>query len=403
VLGFHEALTRVLDRVRLVTTETVPLADGLGRVLAEEVATDSDIPPFDTTAMDGWALRAADLSASGAALKFVGRIGAGSSAGPLLAGETWKVMTGAPMPDGSDAVIPVEDAVERDGTVTFGETPRAGAHVRRRGEVAPRGAVVLKDGRRLSPADLAVAAAGGRASLLVRRVPRMVVLPTGDELLPPGAPLRPGAIRNTNGPLLHAALRRLGGDVTLLEPVPDTREALREAIGGALALEPDILVTSGGVSAGDFDLVPAVLEELGAETVFHKLAVKPAKPVLFAVRGATLIFALPGNPVSAAIACDFLVRPAVRTLLGLSPALPDPLLARLLSPVKNRSGRLLIQPARLRVKDGQLFAEPLDSKGSHDLVTHARAEGFLFVPPHAQLERGAEVNAQPAGREATSG
>lgn len=404
MLAFEEALARVLERARRLPDEPVSLAEGLSRVLSDDVIADTDLPPFDATAMDGWAVRSEDVPTRHTALKVAGRIAAGDLAGPLPAEEALKVMTGAPMPEGADAVVPVEQAEEReDGTVELLHAPRPGEHVRRRGEVVACGRTVLQSGRRLSPADIGLAAACGRPRLRVTRRPRAIVLPTGDELLPPGAPLRPGAIRNTNGPLLEAALRRLGAEVTLRDPVSDTREALREALGAALGEEPDLLVTSGGVSTGDFDLVPAVLTELGAEVVFHRLAIKPGKPILFAVRGRTLVFGLPGNPVSAAVACDFLVRPAVRALSGVSPALPDPLVARLLAPVANRSGRLLIQPARLRARDGQLFAEPLASKGSHDLLAHARADGFLFIPPRAELERGAEVTAHRAGREATSG
>jgi molybdopterin molybdotransferase len=402
VIPFAEALARVLEAATPMPACAVPLEDAVSRVLAEDVRADQPFPGFETTAMDGWAVRASDVVRAPTLLAAAGATGAGAVPGALPPGAAWKVMTGAPMPPGSDAVVPVEDAAPVDGgIVRFDAIPRPGAHVRHRGEVFETGALLLPAGRRLTPSDLVLAAAAGREALRVARALRAGVLVTGDELVPPGAKPGPGQLRNTNGPLLLAALRRAGADAVALGVAPDDEAALARALKTAFAAGLDVLLTTGGVSAGDYDFVGQALAAQGARVRFHKVSIRPAKPVLFATKGAMLVFGLPGNPVSAAVAFDFLVRPALRAAAGVLPPLPEPVPARLTASVRNKGPRLAFHPARLAWDKGRLAAEPLPTRGSHDILAHARADAFLELAPESSWETGDAVPVHRGTAEST--
>jgi molybdopterin molybdotransferase len=307
------------------------------------------------------------------------------------------------MPEGSDAVVPVEEAEEDGATVRLLAAPAPGAHIRKRGDVVTRGDLLLAPGRRLSPTDVALLAAAGRGSVRTARHARAAVLVTGDEIVPPDSVPGPARIRNTNGPLLVSALARLGAEVTDLGVSRDDRGTLRAALGRALARGFDLVLTTGGVSAGDFDLVPALLEELGVAACFHKVAIRPAKPVFFGTKGETLVFGLPGNPVSAAVAFDLFVRPAWRKASGLTPPLPPPDEARLTAPAKNKGSRLAFAPASLVREGGRLAATPIPAKGSHDVVAHARANGLLVLPAGAGFAAGDRVAVHVGTDETTLG
>ena len=402
VIEFAEALARVLEATTPMPACTVPLEDAVSRVLAEDVRADLPVPGFDTTAMDGWAVRASDVGRAPTLLAVAGASGAGSVPGALPPGSAWKVMTGAPMPPGSDSVVPVEDAAAvPGGSVRLDAVPKPGAHVRRRGEVIEPGVLLLAAGRRLTPADLVLAAAAGRATLQVARAPRAGVLVTGDELVATGTRPGPGQLRNTNAPLLLAALRRAGAEPLSLGVVPDDESALQRALKEAFAAKLDVLLTTGGVSVGDYDYVGEALAAAGARVRFHKVSIRPAKPVLFATRGTTLVFGLPGNPVSTAVGFDFLVRPALRAAAGLMPPLPPPVSARLTASVKNKGPRLAFHPAVLSWDGARLLAEPLATRGSHDIVTHARADAFLELAPESAWEVGDAVPVHRGTAEST--
>ena len=404
MLEFHDALRRVIEAASFLGSEEIALEEATGRALAEDVVTDLDLPPFEATAMDGWAVRTADVPSAPAVLSIAGAVGAGSAPhGVLKPGSALKVMTGASVPEGADAIVPVEDAAPVPQGVEIRVAPRPGAHIRRRGEVFAAGQSLLGAGRRLAPADLVLAAAAGRASLRVARRACTAVLVTGDEIVPPGSRPGPGQIRNTNGPLLLGALRRLGAEAANLGVARDEPHALRGALSRALSSGLDFLLTTGGVSAGDYDLVSGILSGLGAEILFHKVSIRPAKPVLFARAGKTLVFGLPGNPVSAAVAFDLFVRPAWRKASGLSPALAQPVVARLLGPVSNRGPRMAFLPAALTLRNGRLAADPIDSKGSHDVLAHAKASGYLVVSPATSYSSGDEISVYPATEETTVG
>ena len=404
MLDFAEALGRILEAARPLPAAEVPLEEGAGRILAEDIVADLDFPPFDTTAMDGWAVNTAHVPSAPALLQIAGVLGAGRVAEGLAPGTALKVMTGAPMPEGSDAVVPVESAQEVDGkTVRLDEVPKPGAHVRRRAEVLAAGRSLLEKGTRLTPASLVLAAAAGRDALQVIARATASVLVTGDEIVPPGTRPGPGKIRNTNGPLLVSALARLGIRATSLGVARDEATALRDVLKAALEREDDFLLTTGGISAGDFDLVGDVLASLGAEVVFHKVAIRPAKPVLFATHGKTLVFGLPGNPVSAAIAFDFFVRPAWRKASGLSPALPGPYEASLAGTARNPGSRLALLPASLSQRADRLTVRPIASRGSHDILSHACATGMMRLPPLSSFHEGDAVMVYPATDETTFG
>ena len=405
MLNFEEALGIVIERASFLGRIPVALEDSAGRILAETITADLDLPPFDTTAMDGWALRAAEVQKLPASLAIAGSLFAGSMPkSPLAEGTALKVMTGAPMPAGSDAVVPVESArVLEGGRVEILEAPKQGAHIRRQGEVFSTGRPLLGPGRRLTPADLVLCAAAGRESLSVCRRARAGVLVTGDEIAFPGHPPGPGQIRNTNGPLLLGTFRRLGAETLDLGGVKDGRTAMTSRLESALALNLDFLVTTGGVSAGDSDLVAEILSKLSAEIVFHKVAIRPAKPLLFAVLGKTLLFGLPGNPVSAAVAFDLFVRAAWRRASGITPAFPQAVEAALTASAQNRGGRLAFLPGHLQSRKGRLEATPIASKGSHDIAAHAAANAYIVLEPEASLSPGDRVDAYPGTEETTLG
>lgn len=399
MIEFHEAVAAVAMRTTPAGEEEVPLAAAAGRVLAGPLAARLNLPRFDATAMDGWAIRRE--GSFPARLRVLGTLAAGHvAAAGVGPGEALKIMTGAPIPPGADAVVPVEEAREKAGVVVVEAAPRALAHVRRRGEIFAAGANVLEGGCVLTPARLAVAASAGYSTLRVVRRPRAGLLVTGEEIAPAGTEPGPGRIPNSNGPLLLAALARAGADVTDFGVSRDDEAELTARLGAGVAVGLDLLVTTGGVSAGDFDLVAAALHSLGAEVVFHKVAIRPAKPVLFARLGATLVFGLPGNPVSAAVGFDFFVRAALRTMAGLSP-LPAPVAAALLAPVRNAGGRLALLPGRLHFAGGIVAVEPVPTRGSHDILAQARADAIFLVAGGTSLRAGETVDVYPAGSDTT--
>src|ERR1700688_560433 len=288
-----------------------------------------DLPPFPSSAMDGFALRSADVPGT---LGIVGRIAAGSpAAGRLDAGQAMEISTGGVVPDGADAVAPIEVVVEKDNSVDVPEPIGPGTHVRPRGGDVRAGDVVVPAGVRLSAAQLGALAAAGVAEVVCARRPRVAVLATGSELVAPGTPLGPGQVYEANALMLAAALAAVGAEVERLPAVADDEAAHRDALERGLAA--DVLVTSGGVSVGPHDLVRKIEAELGVEEIFWRVAIKPGKPVSFGVRGATLVFGLPGNPVSSLVGCELFAKPAVRALQGLPNPLPRLEPGRLASPL----------------------------------------------------------------------
>jgi len=395
LLSLDEAVRTVLEHARPLPPERVPLEEAAGRVLAEPARAAVDLPPFASSAMDGYALRAADAPGT---LPVVARIAAGSPAPrPLGPGEAMAIATGGAVPDGADAVAPIENVVASDDRIELAQAVEGGAHVRPRGGDVRAGDVVVGAGQRLGPAQLGALAAAGVPEVVCARRPRATVLATGSELRPPGEPLAPGEIYEANGLLLAAALGDAGARVERLPAAVDEEGAHREALEHALAA--DVVVTSGGVSVGPHDLVRRVEAELGVEEVFWGVAVKPGKPVSFGVRGATLVFGLPGNPVSTLAGAELFVRPALLALQGARDPGPAFLPGRLERPVRQDRLRDQLVRARTRTAGEDVLLEPLGGQESHMIVRAAAADALVLVPRgDGELAAGATVRYLSIGR-----
>jgi molybdopterin molybdotransferase len=331
--------------------------------------------------MDGFALRAADAPGT---LPVVAAIAAGRPAPrPLEPGEAMAIATGGVVPDGADAVIPLEYVVSHDNNVEIPETPLVGANIRPRGGDVECGAVVVPAGTRLGPAQLGALAAAGNAAVRCARRPRAAVVPTGTELARPGAALGPGQVYEANGLILAAQLRSAGVEVELLPSVADEEAQHRAALERGLAA--DVLVSSGGVSVGPHDLVRTVGAELGVEEVFWGVAMRPGRPVFFGVRGETLVFGLPGNPVSSLVGLELFVRPAVLALQGLADPRPPFEQGRLERAVRRNPGRDELVRARIASVDGTIVLAPLDGQESH-MIARAAAAGALVLVARGEGE-----------------
>jgi molybdopterin molybdotransferase len=372
LLPLEEAIAEVLARAMPLPSETVPLVEARGRVLAEPARAAVDLPPFASSAMDGFAVRSADTPGT---LVVVERIAAGRPAGrALAAGEAMGIATGGVVPDGADAVVPIEDVVDHDNSVEIPSDVVSSANVRPRGGDSGQGEEVVAAGTRLGAAQIGALAAAGVPEVRVARRPRAAVLATGTELREPGEHLEPGQIYEANGVMLSAALDAAGAFVDRIPAVADDKGEHRAVLERALAA--DVVVSSGGVSVGPHDLVRRVAKELGVEEVFWRVAVKPGKPVSFGTRGATLVFGLPGNPVSTLVGFELFVRPALRALEGErdpGPRWEEGTLAR---SVRQNAVRDELVRAR-RTADG---FEPLGGQESHMIVRAAAADALVHVP-----------------------
>lgn len=390
LLSVDEALARILGAANPLEPEDVDLAAALGRVVVSPVRADVDDPPFDRSAMDGLAVRAADV-AEPVTLRLIGVIAAGDPPPerPVMAGEAYRIMTGAPLPPGADAVVIVEHTEDAGGgAVRVLEGAPRGANIRVRGEVAKRGDEVVSLGRLVTPEVMGVLASFGVGRVAVVRRPRVVVMATGNELVPVEAVPGPGQIRDSNRWTI-AALAELAGAVVDVAPtVRDDRASVLAAIRAGL--QHDVLVLSGGVSMGTFDIVGECLRALGAEVLLHKVAIQPGKPLLVARCGRTLIFGLPGNPVSVLVTGRVFLMPALRRMAGRQRP-SDPLIpARLAGTLPVAAGRTIYHPAVILFTDGAPMVTPLQTLGSADQVGHARRNCFIVrqqgAGPHSYGE-----------------
>ena len=379
MVSVEQALEIVLRETPSLAAEEVPLDESLARVLAEDVRADRDLPPFDRAAMDGYALRAADVAQAPAALEVAGEVRAGEWPGvAVAAGRAVRIMTGAPLPEGATAVQQVEKTQPLDEfRVTILAPVAEGQNVAPRGSEVRAGTVVLPRGRVIDAAAIGVLATVGRSRVSVGRRPRVALLVTGDEVVDVGESPGAAQIRNSNGPAVAAQARQAGATVRLLGVARDQKDELTASLREGLSA--DVLLASGGVSAGEYDLVEPALEELGVVLRFTRVNVKPGAPLVFGRRGATLVFGLPGNPVSAQVAFDLFVRPALLKLQGASVLSRPRVSVELASAIQNRSGRTSHQPARVRFESGRLVARPVRSTGSGDLVAHARANALVVL------------------------
>jgi molybdopterin molybdotransferase len=376
VLDLERAQSLVLAHATPLASERLSLAEAFGRVTASPAAAMVDLPPFASSAMDGFAVRSEDVPGT---LRVVGEAAAGRPAAAQLgSGEAVAISTGGVVPAGADAVIPIEYVVQSDNNVEIAEGVAPGAHVRPRGGDVAAGDVVVPTGVRLGAAQVGALGAAGVADVVCARRPRVAVLATGSELVRPGAALAEGQIYESNSLMLAAALTTVGCDIELLPLVADDERAHRDAL--ARGLQADVLVTSGGVSVGPHDLVRSIEAELGVEEIFWRVAIKPGKPVSFGVRDATLVFGLPGNPVSSLVGCELFVKPALRALQGEREPLPRFEAGVAARELRQNDARDEFVRARSRLDQDATVLEPLGGQESHMIVRAAAADALVHVP-----------------------
>ncbi len=396
MLAPDDARARILaalSDVAPLAGERVPLAAALGRALAEDLRAEADLPAFDAATMDGYALRTTDARRPGARLPVAFEVFAGRPAdGPLEPGTCCRIFTGAPLPRGADCVEQQEEVRRSGRAAVFRRAAERGRFVRRRGTDLAAGDVAAPAGAAVDPGTIGLAAGLGHGDLLVRRRPRVAILPTGDEIVPVGRVPAPGQIVESNGHALAAAAREAGAEPALLPIVPDDAGALRDALARAAGL--DALVTTGGVSVGARDLVRAALARAGARLHFWRVAMRPGKPFTFGRWGRTAVFGLPGNPASALVNFELFVRPALRALAGLAGAGRLRAPARLASAQEKPRELEVYLRARLRRVRGELVAEPLRTQVSGNLSSAAGHDALVVLPAgRARFARGATVEA----------
>ena len=391
LLTFEEALERILGRAERLPPEAVTLTEAFGRVVAEPLLARVDLPPFASSAMDGFAVRADETPGT---LPIAMRVAAGSPATATLPeGAAAAIATGGAVPDGADTVVPVERTNEHDGRVEIAERVQPGSHIRPRGGDVRAGVAVIHSGSRVGAAQIGALAAAGVAEIRCSRRPRVAVLATGSELRAPGETLEPGQIFESNGAMIAAVLGDVA-DVELLPVVRDEEGAHREALERGLAA--DVLVTSGGVSMGPHDLVRRVAAELGVEEVFWGVAVKPGKPLSFGVRDKTLVFGLPGNPVSSLVGALLFVKPALLARQGLEHPGPEFGVGRAMSPLRRNPQRDEFVRASRSVDEQGVVLEPVAGQESHMIVRAASADALLHVPRGSgEIARGEVVRYLP--------
>jgi molybdopterin molybdotransferase len=380
LISVAEAQRLVLERAKRLEAERVPIERATGRVLADPAVAAVDLPPFPSSAMDGYALRSADTAAAPVTLPVVARIAAGAPAGrPLGAGEAMAIATGGAVPEGADAVVPIEVVEEGADGLSLPSPVEAGANVRERGGDVKAGETVLEPGVRLGAGQVGALAAAGVAEVQATKRPRVGILVTGSELRQPGEQLEAGQIYESNGLLLATALQLAGAVPAQLGVVADTEDEHRRTMERAL-LGFDMLVTTGGASVGPHDLVRKVQADLRVEEVFWGVAMKPGKPVAFGVRRDHLVFNLPGNPVSVLATFELLVRPAVNVLLGLPTPLPAFRPGTLGTAVRRNRERDEFVRATVADQDGDVLLSPVVGQESHMIVRSGRASALVWIP-----------------------
>ncbi len=388
---FEHARKLILDHVAPLGVERVPLLDAVGRAIAEPVVSRSDMPRFDNSAMDGYAVRTADCR-PGAVLRISGYIPAGGKAEPAVEpGCAVKIMTGAPVPPACDAVVPFEETEEQPDQVTLCGEVRVRDHIRFCGEDIAAGQRVIEPGAVIRPPEVNMLASFGCAEVAVYRRPKVAILSTGDELVELGQSMGPESIVNSNSWSLAASVKELGAEPVMLGIARDNAESLREKLSAGL--QYDVLITSAGVSAGDRDFVRDILEEFGVEQIFWKIDIKPGRPTAFSRREKTLIFSLPGNPVSTMITFEEFVRPALLKLMGHSRVLKPLVRATLKDPVKKKAGRTQFMRVEILQEHGGLCVASSGDQNTGILRTMIRANGIAILPAERdRIEAGEEVD-----------
>ncbi len=400
MLSADHARQMILECSQFLGTETIQTVQSHGRYLAEGIHAAMPLPSFDNAAMDGFAICAIDVIQASqnnpVVLQVIKRVVAGDNivqhcATPLGHGQAIRIMTGAPVPEGADTVVPFEDVTFTETTCEFKEGVKEGQHIRRQGEDMEIGDLILEHGDKIDSRRIAFLTALGVRQLPVGRKPIIKILSTGNEIIPLGETLKPGQIYNSNGPALAITLISMGLDVTSLSVSHDTEEDLEKTL--KLISDADVLITIGGVSAGDLDLVPSVLKKLGAETIFHKIAIKPGKPLLFCRWGQRLVFGLPGNPVSALMVFERFVRPSLLKIQGAKNIFPTTYQAVMQDDLRASHGKEDYLRGRVIYEDGEFQAFSAGRQGSAHLKALASSNAILIIPESVDaLHRGDRVS-----------
>jgi molybdopterin molybdotransferase len=394
MLTVEQALEQILARTPVLETESLDVTSALGRVLAEPVVSSREIPPWANSSMDGYAIRAADTRGGPARLRVVGRIAAGAlPCRALGAGEAMRIFTGAPLPDGADAVVPQEDAEANGEVVGVPAGIASAAYVRPRGEDVRKGDHVLSPGQRLGPAEIGLLATLGHSPVRVHRRPRVAILSTGNELADLGVEPAPGQIPNTNTYSLMAQVIEAGGIPVDLGIAPDRMDAIEERLGWGR--DADVMISSAGVSVGELDLVRDALTRSGAELHLWRVSMRPGKPITFGSWGRGLVFGLPGNPVSAMVTFELFVRPALLRMSGRTTVERPRLIARARAPIANPGSRRGYLRVRLARRDDGLEAELTGDQGSAILRSMTLADGLAVLAGDTTVGAGERVDVIP--------
>jgi molybdopterin molybdotransferase len=393
MIPVSKALKIIAEETPLLGLERIALEDSIGRILAEDVVADSDLPPFNRSQMDGYAVKAADTKDAPVTLKLVGESAAGRGwRGTLKRGEAVRIMTGAAVPDGADAVQKLEVAREDAASVTLLEPTEKGRYIVPKGKEGKKGKTVLPSGERITPANISIPAAFGYAKVKVSKRPRVAIISTGSEIV--DVARKPGRdqIRNSNSIMLQGLCEQAGAVATVYPNVGDDISDLKFQISDAIR-SADILVTTGGVSVGKYDLTKLALNELGAAIFFERVALKPGKPTVFGRLKKTLVFGLPGNPVSAAVTFYLFVRKAILQMQSTGVCDLEAATAIAAKAIKSTRERDTYLPCSLSIeKDGRLILEPVNWHGSSDFVGFSRADALAIIPRGSSAGEGDAVS-----------
>ena len=404
MISVEAALEIILSEIKPLGMERVNILSTMGRVLGEDIVADTDNPPWDNSAMDGYAVRAVDTKDASkdqpVTLQIIEDLPAGYVAKKCVKrGQTIRIMTGAPMPKGADAVIMVEETERQEARgkrqeVKVFKEAKVGDNVRKAGEDFKKGDIVLRKGMTIRPAEIGMLAAVGKPNVYLYQRPKIAVLSTGDELIEIEETPMNGKIRNSNSYTIAAQIKTCGAVPIQLGIARDTKKDLKEKL--EFGLTADCVVSSGGVSVGDFDFVKDVLKQMGSEMRFWKVAMKPGKPLAFGVIANKPAFGLPGNPISSMVAFEQFVRPAILKMMGKKDIFKRAFDALLTKPVNKKAGRMHFVRAALEQKNGRFYATPLEGQGSGILSSMVKANCLVILPEDAKdAEKGSKVKVQP--------